>query len=123
MARAAQDKRKNCSWDREDAGILRDNALRALNAPREEEASALKAAEEVVAGAEAALRSGGKVAALEALLAGSTQLEKLGLRPDKRASPMSLPGRLHTLLAAPSVASSSAVAAAGSNWLSQLFGV
>ena len=110
----AQEKFTNCNWDREDAGILRDNALKALvSCGLQEEADALAAATKVIESAEEALASNGPTAAFKQLVAGSEALESISLRPDRKASPGSLPGRLSTILSAPTISSKKAAAPAG----------
>lgn len=115
-----QDKERNCNWDREDAGILRNNALRAINTAEGDD-SGLCAAEALLDNAEAALKTGGKAAALEVLLEGTAQLEKIDLRPDRRASSTSLPGRLHLLLTAPAARGDKPSSDDG-NWITRLLG-
>jgi len=99
------EKQTNCNWDREDAGILRNDALKALSVTTPEEEERIDAATRVIEQAELSLRSSGRAAAMENLLAGSEALEEISLRPDRRASPVSLPGRLYSILSAPTSSS------------------
>jgi len=107
----AQEKSTNSRWDREDAGILRDNALKAMASSGKEDEDALGAAAKVIESAEESLKLKGAIAALEKLIEGSEALEKISLRPDRKASPSSLPGRLATVLSAPTSSSKQAQAA------------
>lgn len=123
----ASEKMTNCNWDREDAGILRNNALKALADAISEEDHLLDEATSVIEKAEQALISEGSAGALQVLMQGTDALENISLRPDKKASPASLPGRLHTLLSAPSpqasaaAASSQAVGWTPPKWLQNLW--
>ena len=99
-----ENKATNSAWDREDAQILRDAALKSINAPSEEADALLASAAGVISKAEEALLQSGKAAGLGALVEGTEALENISLRPDAKASPSSLPGRLHALLTAPSKA-------------------
>jgi hypothetical protein len=97
----APDKLKNSKWDCEDASMLRDSALKSLSIVSEEEDAMLAEAALVLEIAEAALVSQGCAAALKCLQDGTVALERISLRPDRRASPSSLTGRLHTILNTP----------------------
>jgi len=96
---------------RKDAVAKRSTALKTKSA---EEAAVvareIMAAGEVMAEAEEAFASGGKAAALKVLSAGSSALQAINLKADARASPSSMPGRLHALLSPPAAQQASKAA-------------